>query len=77
MTDVRALQIMLDGGVTDPRALLAALPSGTTEDAARAVAALSAQALEEGCDCGPGDWCDGCGTAEDWRLWHGEHREDR
>jgi hypothetical protein len=35
MTDVRALQVLLDGGVTDPHALMAAMPTGSTEDVER------------------------------------------
>lgn len=32
---------------------------------------------EPTCDCQPSEWCDECGTDDDWRLHHGELREDR
>lgn len=73
MTDVRALQVLLDGGVTDPTALLAAMPSGTTHDVARAIDVLSPMALDRVCcvcelgDPKPGGYlCRDCAADQGW-----------
>lgn len=80
MTDVRALQIPLDGGVTDPRALFAAFPDGPV--------VIPDDGKEHACVCGRGGYSvwDGDGwlrkgkhvvTDDDGRTVHECHRCDR